>query len=456
MINTRRIESYEVTKLGRERGAITIAESLIVVAIGITIFIVWAQAQAVKQQHENARQAGRAIASYARAASIMLAESPSATNETLNISDLQDCTTDTGVRFLACSQGPETPIPFAITTDGTQITYDDLEIDVTVTAAGATGTIDFGVFRSGVIDDTGLADSRPDLAALALTEAREDTGAGVLGYFDIEFVREDPSNLVFDKNNENFDQAAIEELASLRATIGTLAGSAPFLRLDGSNKMTGGITFSNSMSIEPDGNDLAFAGTGNIKVTAASLKVESNTETPTLTAADITASKSVTITAALGARGTGFEHLDQSGEITNMKADISANVTGLESLGVKIDANKNKFDDYWTKSESSDNYYLKSELDTKFSDIESEIVFADEITETVTSELSAACSPSLATRNAEMISRGYHNPTCPSGTDSATQHSVKRKNYKSRNATDFTCTTLQKTYWKRITCRQVR
>ena len=441
----------------RERGAITIAESLIVIAIGITVLVVWAQAQAVKTQQDNARQAGRAIAAYARAASTMLAENPPAADTTLNITDLQDCSTAGGARFLSCSDGPATRIPFASTDSGAPLTYGDLEIDVTVTDAGATGTIDLGVFRAGNDgNEDGLSDSRPDLAALALTEAREETGAGVLDFFNVDFVREDPTGLIYDPDADSFDQAAIDDLARLNATVGALAGNAPFLRLDGSNQMTGGITFSNSMAIKPEGTDLAFTGAGNVKVAAASLNVENRITTPTLTATDISASQAVTIGTALGAKGAGFDHLDQRGDITDLETNVTANTAGLESLGAEIEANKTKFDDYWTADEVGEKFYEKAEVDTRIGGIEDVMVTADTVTDTVMSELSAACSPSLATRDREMAARGYTNPRCRGGADREERSRIVTRTYKQRNSTDFTCYTHAKEYWKRISCSDVR
>ena len=84
-----------------------------------------------------------------------------------------------------------------------------------------------------------------------------------------------------------------------------------------------------------------------MKVAAASLNVENRITTPTLTATDISASQAVTIGTALGAKGAGFDHLDQRGDITDLETNVTANTAGLESLGAEIEANKTKFDDYW-------------------------------------------------------------------------------------------------------------
>ena len=57
-----------------EKGAITIAETLIVLSIGLVLLTVWAQGKLSEYQNSNAANAGRAIAAYSRAASVWLAE----------------------------------------------------------------------------------------------------------------------------------------------------------------------------------------------------------------------------------------------------------------------------------------------------------------------------------------------------------------------------------------------
>ena len=84
------------------------------------------------------------------------------------------------------------------------------------------------------------------------------------------------------------------------------------------------------------------------------------------------------------------------------------------------------------------------------------MVTADTGTDTVMSELSAACSPSLATRDREMAARGYTNPRCRGGADREERSRIVTRTYKQRNSTDFTCYTHAKEYWKRISCSDVR
>ena len=85
-------------------------------------------------------------------------------------------------------------------------------------------------------NEDGLPDSRPDLASIAFQSAAEETGAGVLEFFEMMFARESPLGLEFDPDEASFDQAAIDDLSRLQARVGALAGNAPFLRLDGANR----------------------------------------------------------------------------------------------------------------------------------------------------------------------------------------------------------------------------
>ena len=99
----------------------------------------------------------------------------------------------TGARFLSCTFNAQTPVVYARNDTGDPVNYGNLDIDVVITPAGATGIIDFGVFRSGADEnEDGLPDSRPDLASIAFQTAAEETGAGVLEFFEMRFVRESP------------------------------------------------------------------------------------------------------------------------------------------------------------------------------------------------------------------------------------------------------------------------
>ena len=131
-----------------ETGAITIVETLIVISIGLIALTVLAQAKLSEFRNENAAHAGRAIAAYSRAASTWLAENPPITGGTFTISDLQDCADPAGVRYLSCTFGAQTPIVYARNDAGDPVNYGNLDIDVVITPEGATGVIDFGVFRA--------------------------------------------------------------------------------------------------------------------------------------------------------------------------------------------------------------------------------------------------------------------------------------------------------------------
>ena len=132
-----------------EKGVITIAETLIVLAIGLVALTIWAQAKLSEIETANAGNAGRAIAAYSRAASVWLAENPPAADGIFTISNLQDCSDPVGARFLSCTFDAQTPIAYVQNDAGDPVNYGNLQIDVEITPAGATGVIDFGVFRSG-------------------------------------------------------------------------------------------------------------------------------------------------------------------------------------------------------------------------------------------------------------------------------------------------------------------
>ena len=268
-----------------EKGVITIAETLIVLAIGLVALTIWAQAKLSELETANAGNAGRAIAAYSRAASVWLAENPPAADGIFTISDLQDCTDPVGARFLSCTFDAQTPIAYAQNDDGDPVNYGNLQIDVEITPAGATGVIDFGVFRSGGDEnEDDLPDSRPDLASIAFQTAAEETGAGVLGFFEMMFARESPLGVQFDPDEADFDQVAIDDLSRLQARVGAQAGDVPFLRLDGANQMAAGITFNNGMQVNMDGGGLAFQGPGDVGVQTdtGTLVVAQNIQTAAL------------------------------------------------------------------------------------------------------------------------------------------------------------------------------
>ena len=307
-----------------EKGVITIAETLIVLAIGLVALTIWAQAKLSELETANASNAGRAIAAYSRAASVWLAENPPAADGNFTISDLQDCTDPDGARFLSCTFDAQTPIAYAQNDAGDPVNYGNLDIDVVITPAGATGVIDFGVFRSGDDEnEDGLPDSRPDLASIAFQTAAEETGAGVLGFFEMMFARESPVGVQFDPDEADFDQVAIDDLSRLQARVGAQAGDVPFLRLDGANQMAAGISFNNGMQVNMDGGGLAFQGPGDVEVQTdtGTLVVAQNIQTAALQS-DSAVFDELTVEPPAGVQGAGFERFNQAPDVVRIDGDV--------------------------------------------------------------------------------------------------------------------------------------
>ena len=330
-----------------ERGAITIAETLIVLAVGLIALTVWAQAKLSELETANAGNAGRAIAAYSRAASVWLAENPPVVDGIFTISDLQDCTDPDGARFLSCTFDAQTPIAYAQNDAGDPVNYGNLQIDVEVTLAGATGVIDFGVFRSGSDEnEDDLPDSRPDLASIAFQTAAEETGAGVLGFFEMMFARESPLGLQFDPDEADFDQVAIDDLSRLQARVGAQAGDVPFLRLDGANQMAAGITFNNGMQVNMEGGGLAFQGPGDVEVRTdtGTLVVAENIQTVALQS-DSAVIDALTVEPADGVQGSGFDRFNQApdvvridGDVIRLTGEVNDNLLNIETNRQDIDA----------------------------------------------------------------------------------------------------------------------
>ena len=220
------------------------------------------------------------------------------------------------------------------------VNYGNLDIDVVITPVGATGIIDFGVFRSGDDEnEDGLPDSRPDLASIAFQTAAEESGAGVLEFFEMRFVRESPLGLEFDPDEAGFDQAAIDDLSRLQARVGAQAGDAPFLRLDGANQMSAGIGFDNGMQVNMDGVGLAFQGPGDVGVSTATgtLVVAQNIQTAALESGSAVIDE-LTVEPIAGVQGAGFERFNQApdvvridGDVIRLTGEIQANDTDIES-----------------------------------------------------------------------------------------------------------------------------
>ncbi len=332
-----------------EIGAISMAETLIVLSIGITVLAVWAHGRLNQMEVDNAKAAGRAISTYSRAAAVWLAEAPPATSGIYTISELQECADENGLRFLSCSFGSTTPIPYASTDTGDPITFGDLQINVTINAAGSLGLIDFGVFRGGKDSNgDGMPDSRPDLAAAAFQAASQDTGAGVLEFFELLFVEPDASMIIFDSQDPNYDPGKVENLARLTARVGSLSSAtSPFLRIDGGNQMTGALNFQNGMLVDMSGNSLIVEGPGDVQVSTVSggLVVSGQLETNTLVA-DSAEIDALEVEPEDGVSGTGFDRFDQAPDIvrideniTNLTERVTVNETNIETNSDAITAN---------------------------------------------------------------------------------------------------------------------
>ncbi len=308
-----------------EKGAITLVETLIALTVGIVVLAVWTQSRLSQMEVDNARNAGRAIATYARAASTWLAESPPTSGGVYSIDDLQDCNNPIGRRFLSCTFGPETLIPYVRTDAGIPASYRDLEIEVSITPSGTLGLIDFGVFRSGDDDNNdGQPDSRPDLAAAAFQTATEQTGAGVLNFFELVFAEPDPATVIIDPNHPNYDTDAVDDLARLQARVGAQAtGNAPFLRVDGANEMTGALSFDNGMQVNMDADNLIVQGPGDVAIQTVSgkLVVPGQVDTRVLQASAAQINQ-LRVDPADGVSGEGFERFNQAPDVVRIDNEI--------------------------------------------------------------------------------------------------------------------------------------
>ena len=216
-----------------------------------------------------------------------------------------------------------------------------------ITPEGATGIIDFGVFRSGDDEnEDGLPDSRPDLASIAFQTAAEETGAGVLEFFEMMFVRESPLGVQFDPNEAAFDQDAIDDLSRLQARVGALAGNAPFLRLDGANDMSAGISFNNGMQVNMDGSGLAFQGPGDVGVRTdtGTLVVAQNIQTAALQS-DSAVIDELTVEPLTGVKGGGFERLNQAPDVVRIDDDVIRLTSRVQVNETDIESNRQNIAD---------------------------------------------------------------------------------------------------------------
>ena len=328
----------------KEKGAITIVETLIALSVGIAVLIMWAVQQGDRLEVDGARAAGRDIATFTRAASVWIAEAPPSSPGNYGIAEMQDCTDPAGARFLPCAFTEETTIRYATNAAGEPVNFADLVIEVTLPPEGPTGSIDFGVFRQGDdANDDGFPDPRPDLAAIALQHASEETPSGVFGYFSLQFAREDLTGLVTDPNDPSFDIAEVENVARVQATVGAHAAASPFLRVDGSNQMQNGITFVNGVQLNMNADRLEIDAPGGIDF-------ETDVRAENLSATDINATTLETYTATVsnellvddpdGVTGAGFDRLDQSADIVRIDGDVVRLSQDIDTNRTAIDLNR--------------------------------------------------------------------------------------------------------------------
>lgn len=393
-----------------ESGAISIAEALIVLTIGIVGITLWAQGRLNDMEIDSAKAAGRAIAAYSRAASAWIAENPPAASGDFDITSLQDCGDPDGVRYLSCGFDAQSPVKLAFNSAGERVNFGNLGIEVSVTGTGASGTIDFGVIRSGNDNNNDdLPDSRPDLAAIALDTASEETGAGVLDFFELKFVREDIDGVKFDQTDADFDQSEIDNLARLEAHVGARLNDVPFLRLDGTNEMSGGVRFDNGMTLSKNGNGLSFAGPGDVEVatTTGTLVASGKLKAPDLES-DSAQFDSLTVDPVNGVMGDGFNKFDQSsdilridGEILSLASRVSANETTISRhaaeitrLDSAITDNKNNIDTNQAKIGTN-----ATKIDDNSSRIQS--------LENNAPSTSTICTPSMEDRISALRAAGY-------------------------------------------------
>ena len=456
-----------------EKGAITVAETLIVLAVGLIALTVWAQAKLSELETANAANAGRAIAAYSRAASVWLAENPPAADGNFTISDLQDCADPDGARFLSCTFDTQTPIAYAQNDAGDPVNYGNLDIDVVITPAGATGIIDFGIFRSGDDEnEDGLPDSRPDLASIAFQTAAEETGAGVLGFFEMMFGRESPLGVQFDPDEADFDQAAIDDLSRLQARVGAQAGDVPFLRLDGANQMAAGISFNNGMQVNMDGGGLAFQGPGDVGVRTdtGTLVVAQNIQTAALQS-DSAVFDELTVEPSAGVQGAGFERFNQAPDVVRIDGDVIRLATQVQVN--ELDIGTNAVEITRLTGEVNDNL-LNIETnrqdidvhDKKLDDHELAISALESVTPT---ESAPVCAPLFQAVAIEMSGLGYrysgscgrscdpgiHN--CPEGNNGSYRctgpYSANPVPYIVRDVNTLNCQTRSANFFSTRRCR---
>ena len=462
----------------KEKGAITIVETLVVLGVGIAVLMFYAVQQGDRLEVDGARAAGRDIANYTRAASVWIAESPPSTPGNYGIADLQDCADPAGARFLPCAFTENITIRYATNAAGEPVNFADLVIEATLPPEGPTGSIDFGVFRQGDdANDDGFPDPRPDLAAIALQHASEETPSGVFGYFSLQFAREDLAGLVTDPNDPSFDIAEVENVARIQATVGAHAAASPFLRVDGSNQMQSGITFVNGVQLNMNADRLEIDAPGGINFEAdvrignlLAREIDAtNLETQIATVSD-----ELQVVEPDGAIGAGFDRLDQladivriDGDVVRLSQDISANTAAIDQN--RQDITSNIADVLALQTDVQGN---RNQIVSNAANIEDMGIQVDLLKDAMPTNLPPAisvCAPLWATVKAEMSGLGYRSysncgascrpPLYPCPQAHGTRvclgpYSANPVRYKSRDVSTLNCRNHTASFYTSQYCRK--
>ena len=457
----------------KEKGAITIVETLVVLGVGIAVLMFYAVQQGDRLEIDGARAAGRDIANYTRAASVWIAASPPSTPGNYGIADLQDCADPAGARFLPCAFTEDITIRYATNAAGEPVNFADLVIEVTLPPEGPTGSIDFGVFRQGDdANDDGFPDPRPDLAAIALQHASEETPSGVFGYFSLQFAREDLAGLVTDPNDPSFDIAEVENVARIQATVGAHAAASPFLRVDGSNQMQHGITFVNGVQLNMNADRLEIEAPGGINF-------ETDVRVGNLLAREIDATNLETQIATVsdelqvvepdGATGAGFDRLDQLADIVRIDGDVVRLLQEIDLNEIGIDQNTgdiagNAANTAMLQTDVQDNRNQISANAQNINDVGTQV--GQLITDMDSMPDVSVCAPLWSTVNAEMSGLGYRSYSkCGASCTWAPAleavgsivcygpYSANPVTYMRRNISTLNCETLTATFYTSWHCR---
>ena len=440
----------------KQFGAISLVETLVVLMIGLTALTVWASSKYSEMEVQNARTAGRIIAQYTRAASTWLAENPPNASGVFDITELQNCLDPNGVRYLSCSYNANTSIPYAHDDSGDIVNLGDIPINVVLSPTGAVGTIDFGVFRSGRDGNgDGLPDSRTDLAAAALQTASEETAAGVLNFFEINFAEANPANVVTDTSDSAFDQDSYDNLSRIQARFGSIPNTAPFLMLDGSNEMTGGISFENGMQINMNSQDLVFEGSGNLEVQTdtGQLTVSGKVQAGELRSPQANFDR-LNVDPVDGVTGAGFNRFNQApditridGNIANLDLRVSQNLTDINSNKQEIEGNERRIDtnttnlkltDRKVKTNTSNISLNRNEIAVNRENIEKNSIAISKIADFTSFEICTPTRDQVLNNNPGVRSCGSCFWNCGYYRSNQTTYT-----YKTRNETNLRCSSHQ-------------